>query len=206
MAVKNTWKRTFKFLDEEKKTLDVKFWSTLIWPEIVVHGKLMQAMPENTMMKTILPFKSLPYFSSNNCWADHRYKFDPETQMSFVLKSGPMSVEIAQTQLEENLMEGGMWIRVSREKTLGGVSSNLRVLHPGWISIFNYSLKHAHLNFWCEKICKYASPQSQWTLESVEMLWFPSKRERTEVSESEEETINLFKYLTNQKEYSLRIS
>lgn len=67
--MKNTWKRTFKFLDKEKKKLDVKFSSTLIWPETVVHGKLMQAMPKNTMMKTILPFRSLHYFSSNNCWA-----------------------------------------------------------------------------------------------------------------------------------------
>lgn len=86
-------------MDEEKKKLDFKFWSTLIWPEIVVDGKLMQPVPENTTMKMILPFEGLPYFSSHNCWADHRLEFGAETKVSFVLKSGPMSAEVAQTQL-----------------------------------------------------------------------------------------------------------
>lgn len=132
MAVKNTWKRTFKFLDKEKKKLDVEFWSTLIWPEIVVHGKLMQAMPKNTMMKTILPFRSLHYFSSNNCWADHRLSLVLKLKWVLFYNVGPCLLWLLRHNFlwfEENLVEWGIWIMVSKEKTLGGVNFNFSVIY-----------------------------------------------------------------------------
>lgn len=133
------------------------------------------------MMKIILPLESLPYSSSSNHWTDPRLSLI----LRLVLQFGPKSVVIAQTWFPLTWRkpawseDWGTWIMVSKDKILGGVNFKFRMSHTVWFCIFNNShLKHAHLNFWREKICRYETLQSKWTLKIVYMLLFiPNKRE-----------------------------